>query len=232
MLTHLQQFLGDRVVSSSRGLWIIFLSSILSALVGVIGTILAQYYFQQRSDLYAVVHSYPHYHLFDWSDTEVRQRIRTLSLFDRANRVEGVYRVSLLNKGTSLATGVRAYSDGAIGSMMSKDDQDVFHAGEDIDIGDIRPGEEIELIFWVHWLRPPSMGQDANIQIRYDNGIVEIQHWGEIDGYSSILIKLLRDNLGAFNIFLAAFLLIYLTIVVVVQKGKKSQQSTDDDESE
>ena len=140
--------------------------------------------------------------------------------------------MSLLNKGTSLATGVRAYSDGAIGSMMSKDDQDVFRAGEEIDIGAIKPGEEIELIFWVHWLHPPSMGRDASIQIRYDNGIVEIQHWGEIDGYSSILLKLLRDNFGAIYLFLAAFLVIYYAILVVVQKSKKSQQSSDDDGSE
>ena len=208
-------------MSTSRGLLVTILLIALSAFLGMIGTIVAQYFSNKTSDLYAVVYSYPHYHVFDWDNEEIRTQISDVTRFEGARNVGGVYNILLKNKGTTLAQNVRAYSNGAIGIMMSQNNKKTYQTGENLRIGNIGPSEEVEMIFWINkWQHSSNMLQNAPVQITYDNGIVEIDFWGQIDGYSSFVYKFLDKYLGTIFLWMLAISVLMAVVGVVAEKMK------------
>ena len=210
-------------------------TTVVSLIFGIVGVVFAtlQYLSTPRSSLQAVVHSYPHHSLTDWeyiNDVIDRSEQQDLSFFGvtiyALDNVRGVYDIILLNSGNTVAKSVRVFVDGAIGMMISRNNNQSFAKGDEVNIGDINPNEEVEVISWTrrhtNWFYVAAQ----DISITHDNGVIELDYRYEIEGIFRFL-----DKHKVKILFTISGLLFVISIFVAIFRQTVRQPTQADDVS-
>ena len=218
-------------------------SNIILAIVAFLSLAVAvlQFASDRRATLYAKLHGYPHYHLFDFEDSlrEERETILKYSLFGQSVaehvRISGVYRVLISNEGESAANDVNVSIRSGVGVMVLRSGKREIIEGDSAALGDIKPSEKLELIAWTKHsakLYSRSFG-DPQITITYANGLVQLKRMYEIDGALRFIHE---HNLHIFFVILL-WIIFALVCVKMLKSGDNSKQkstvkSKDDSECE
>lgn len=165
-------------------------SNIVLAIVAFLSLAVAflQFVSDQRPSLSAKLYGYPHHHLFDLTKSPLDEReiILKNSFFRqeaaKLHRVSGVYRALISNEGEAAAKDVNVNIDGGIGVMVLRAGKKEVIDGDSVTLGDIKPGEELELIAWTIFSAGLHTSRDPGITITYDNGVVQVKKMYEIEG--------------------------------------------------
>ena len=154
-----------------------------------------QYYSTSEPSLNAVVRGYPHHHLINWTKLELHDRnvMHQLSLFNeqknRASRAYGIFDISLKNDGDEVAKNVSIVIGDSIGMRISRSKKKEIVEGNTVVLGDIKPGEEAQIISWIAGSTRLFPTIDPDITITHDNGVVELDHRYEIEGFLRFIHK-------------------------------------------
>ena len=192
--------------------------SILIAILSVLFAAL-QYFSIPRSSLQAVVHGYPYHHFTDQKkldDNLVQHELQHSSLlgenFFEFNGVSGVYEILLLNRGNTAAKNVRIFIKYAKRMVISRNSEKSFVKGDEVNIGNVNPNEEIKVISWTSGSAKLYRSFAPDISITHDNGVVKLDHRYEIEGIfrtlhgiKFILYGTIWGLLGVLMIFMNIF---------------------------
>ena len=222
---------------NSRALvtWTIVLA--IAAFLSLVVSFL-QYVSERKPSLYAKLYGYPHYHLFSLGDASLDERdiISNNTIFPEnaavVRWVSGVYRVLISNEGAAVAREVNVHVPGGIGTQTLRSDRKENTDGGSVSLGDIKPGEEVELIAWT--TRPIKLRQsgEPDISITYANGVVEIEQMYLIDGALRFIHKY------DLHLYFVGLLLVVLVVALMAvanleqeSKSKETAESTDNSEN-
>ena len=214
--------------------WTIVLAIVafLSLVVSVL-----QYISYQKPSLYAKLYGYPHYHLFNLKDAsrDERKTILDHSIFPEnaadVLEVSGVYRFLISNEGESVAKEVNVNVPGGVGTLTLRAGKKEHSDGDSVSLGDIKPGERLELIAWTTKSARLWSSGEPDISITYDNGVAQVEQMYVIDG---VLRFIHKYNLHVIFVLILAVVLVVASMAAAAaekkSKSKETTESTDNSE--
>ena len=215
---------GMKQLSSTTISVILLIVAILSLLIATL-----QFLSVARPSLYAKVHGYPQYHMINLDGVthdapKVIQSNSTLGNESADIRMRGgVFRILLSNEGDFVARNVNIFVGRGIGLRSSRANKVEIFAGDAADLGDLRPSEEMEIIAWTRRSGHLFQHLDPEINISYDNGVVDIDKIYEIDGVLRFVHK--HDLHLYFVTFLLPVILSGIAIMSFVAKVREARES-------
>lgn len=210
----------------------------ITTAVGILVTLgvgILAYISKPSPSLRAVVHSYPHYHLIDWRELDwlKKEELGKSSFFADTDveKIGGVYEILLLNKGNTTAKDVQIFVPYDIGLMKSHNGFEQYVKGEQANLGDIKANEEMKVLYWTRYNNELSPWRNPDIQIFFDNGIVEFDIRYEISGMLRNIYNLYFQHyifpVIAFLILSCVLILFIKIIFSFLYRIMQSNQSSD-----